>query len=392
MNKDILTQGEAVELMQEIIQKENYKYNLDISFGTVKFTNRLKHELNQNQINLEKGFKKWVKAFDIYEYEKSTRAICFCYHSIRISLVTDKHIVFKFLNDIYKRLDILITSYHEFFHALEDKKFADIKDNDLSTTDINFYTFFSIIETMIKHQPEVVNYYKNNHDDFIREMGADLYAIKQTIDKHNLNSKEKKKLLKMQKDVLNKYNRYNTDCFVDQFFTYYSENWANNRKFDKEIFNVFYSNGHYRNLNEIFKDPRFRLVHSKISEAIILSHSFLNTIDINQLDSESKEYLLNIIQRNIKNLYLIIGNKKRLSNYSIDYCSVKFNNILTKLFKLYYENTYSGKLIINPLLKLTNVKADIFNVKLDKEEEKLMYLIDLQNAIQENYKDNKKHV
>ena len=336
MNKDILTQGEAVELMQEIIQKENYKYNLDISFGTVKFTNRLKHELNQNQINLEKGFKKWVKAFDIYEYEKSTRAICFCYHSIRISLVTDKHIVFKFLNDIYKRLDILITSYHEFFHALEDKKFADIKDNDLSTTDINFYTFFSIIETMIKHQPEVVIYYKNNHDDFIREMGADLYAIKQTIDKHNLNSKEKKKLLKMQKDVLNKYNRYNTDFFVDQFFTYYSENWANNRKFDKEIFNVFYSNGHYRNLNEIFKDPRFRLVHSKISEAIILSHSFLNTIDINQLNSDTKEYLLNIIKSKIKNLSLLVDNKKRL---------------------LY-----------------------------------LKYLINLKNVIKENYKDNNKHV
>lgn len=392
MYKDILTQDEAIDLMHEVIKQENKKYNLDVSFGTVHFKTRLKHKLEKNNINLEKGFKKWKKAFDIYENEKSTRAICFCYHSIRISLVTDNHIIFKFLNNINKRLDILLTSYHEFFHALDDTKFADIKDIDLSTTDINFYTFFSIIEFMIASEPEVITYYQNNHDDFIREIGADLYAIKQIIDKQILNKKEKKKLLKLQKNVLNRYNRYNTDFFVEQFFAYYSANWNNNREFDKEIFNIFYSKGHYRNINEIIKDSRFKLVDPKISEAIILSYSFLNTIDINQLDSESKEYLLNIIQRNIKNLYLIIGNKKRLSNYSIDYYSVKFNNILTKLFKLYYENTYSGKLIINPLLKLTNVKADIFNVKLDKEEEKLMYLIDLQNAIQENYKDNKKHV
>ena len=60
MNKDILTQGEAVELMQEIIQKENYKYNLDISFGTVKFTNRLKHVNGKikcrNSVNYFVGF------------------------------------------------------------------------------------------------------------------------------------------------------------------------------------------------------------------------------------------------------------------------------------------------------------------------------------------------
>lgn len=354
MNNDILTQAEAIELMKEIIQKENQKYNLDVNFGIVDFKTRLKHKLNQNQIHLEKGFKKWVKVFDIYEHQKSVVAICVFYRSIRIAFITDSHIIFKFLNDIHKRLDILLTSYHEFFHAKDDINVVDFIDNDLSINDINFYTFFSIVEDMIASEPEVVTYYRNNHDDFIREMGADLYAIEQTIDKHNLNSKEKKKLLKMKKDVLNKYNRYNTDFFVDQFFTYYISNWNNNRELDKEIFNIFYSNGHYRNLNEIVKNPKFELVYPKISEAIILSYSFLNTIDINQLNNDTKEYLLNIINNKIKNLSLIVDNKKSLS---------KINDLINH-----------------------------YNVKLDKDEEKLKYLVDLQNVIQENYKDNNKHV
>ena len=267
-NKD-----EAIETFKSIIKKESDEHNLNLKFVNISISDKVKEVLKNNNIKLYRILD-WINA--IIDYRMLRK--CFAYYDEylnTINFITDKKIIIK-KSDYYNKINLIESAYHEVFHAIDKKRIDDFYQNDIDVRRISFDYFFSIVESLIWNNYDVIIRYDLDHDSFISEIQADLYGVEKAISNNRFKADDIYKLLIVKDNAEKEYRRYDTNFFINAFFKYYRGNWYKDKRLNKTIFSIFYEGDKYRTLEEIFRNDKIGCVDNRIVAAIITSDSFMD--------------------------------------------------------------------------------------------------------------------
>lgn len=274
----------------------------------------------------------------------------------------------------------------KFFHALDERRLAHFWFDDVSVSEIYFGYFCSIMEDAIFSKKEIMDEYKNNHDGFMIEIQAEMYANAR-ISRDNLSDAEKKRLKKHEKYIKKLFTNYNFDLFFSCFFKCYQEELYNNPIYNRGLFKIIFNNGNFNNINEIIKHPEFSHIDSYLIKNIFKSTAFLKyliSIDY-EIDNEIIYYLKDILNQELNEMMADMNGSKKII-HKINVQVNNFDNFIAKQFRTIYESSWYGNRYLQPinlqLSKLLNYTLYIPEIdgdcKLTEFEER--YLL-LQNAI-----------
>lgn len=267
------SKDEAIETFKSIIKKESDEHNLNLKFVNISISDKVKEVLKNNNIKLYRILD-WINA--IIDYRMLRK--CFAYYDEylnTINFITDKKIIIK-KSDYYNKINLIESAYHEVFHAVDKKRIDDFYQNDIDVRRIGFDYFFSIVESLIWNNYDVIIRYDLDHDSFISEIQADLYGVEKAISNNRFLSDDICKLLEIKNNAEKKYEKYDTNFFINELYQYYQEKWNEDDKLNKKIFSLFFENGSYRNINDIFNNDKIHCVDNRIVAAIITSDSFMD--------------------------------------------------------------------------------------------------------------------
>ena len=379
-----VTQDRAIELVRRIIESENNKYGLDIKFISLSLKDRVKELMKHDNFVINK-VTDYIYAYGIYKYVRNTIAY-YDFNLDTISLIKDKKILFTSL-DKFNKAEMIETAYHEYFHALDKDRVYQFYDYDCPLDNIDFGFFFSIVEDIIWPLEEVQEAYRINPTGFMCEIQADLYGIENTLSKHNVDSKSVYLLKKFNSTLLERYDGYDSDFFLENLYKYYINNYDSDF-FSSQIFDVFYKNGSYKRIDAILNDSRVVMLDKRILNSILLCPSFLNTM-VNgnySLNSEQYKYLFSLLDDEIIRLNDKLDSKRKLNeDDSIDYYFKIVKRSAGKVYSLIRQNSFINERILNPIFKNSSIKDKYKKSIIDDDEEKIKLLKNVYDVLMNNY-------
>lgn len=312
-NKD-----EAIETFKSIIKKESDEHNLNLKFVNISISDKVKEVLKNNNIKLYRILD-WINA--IIDYRMLRK--CFAYYDEylnTINFITDKKIIIK-KSDYYNKINLIESVYHEVFHAIDKKRIDDFYQNDIDVSRIGFDYFFSIVESLIWNNYDVIIRYDLDHDSFISEIQADLYGVEKAISNNRFLSDDICKLLEIKNNAEKQYEKYDTNFFINELYQYYQEKWDKDERLNKRIFSMFYEEGDYKTLDEIVNHDEIKCVDARIVAAIVTSDSFMESI-INK-----NYHISDDIFNKVKGYIKYIGEENnRINKINEFYDNLKLNN------------------------------------------------------------------
>ena len=117
--------------------------------------------------------------------------------------------------------------------------------------------------------------------------------------------KESLRIRELCNDIMNNNGEdYCDDRFLlDRFSSYYKDHYGDiikDSKFKDSIFDIFYDgNGMYYSLDKILNDDRINDLDKSLLYCFVGSKSFLDSIDMNNLSSNGKKILRDILRDNL---------------------------------------------------------------------------------------------
>lgn len=316
----------VVEYYKDVILR-NIKNGINLIKGNTTFNiNDLKNDLN---IGITKAF---------YNQESNI-----------IVLFKDKH---KKDDEFDKLIDILISTYHEIRHV--------IQENRLNTPEENF--IFDIEFLAMFNNENILKSYNNNayfHKSFLFEIDADIYGITKTkeyIEKNNITTFTKEDFEKKKNSTVHRYISYNFDYFLESALnSVKNKNIVDVHNKDKtdivSILQLFFNDkGMFKNLDEIINDKRLLTVDVNITKLLLSSNLFLENIDIDNLSDKAKYILSGVLEEKIDEV-----NQK--NNLNKDF----YKNKKIDLKRYNKTNLY----LTNKLELLNNIYNDL-NINKDK--------------------------
>ena len=379
-----VTQDNAIKLVSSIIEAENKKYGLDINFINLSLKDRVKELMRQENFVIKK-VSDYIQAFDIYKYVRNTIAF-YDSNFDTISLIKDKKLLLISVEE-FNKAEMIETAYHEFFHALDKDRVYQFYDFDCPIENIDFGFLFSIVEDIIWPLDEVQKMYHIDSENFLCEMQADLYGIDNTLSKHKLDIKSINSLKKFNDVLLERYENYDSDFFLDVLYKFYQEN-PEYELFDNQIFDIFYKDGVYKNIDEILNDPRTNLLDRNVLYSFLMCPSFLKTM-INgeyNLDIEQYKQLFSMLENKIMKLNNRLDSKKKLNEEdSFRYYFKRIKRSVGRVYKLIKKNAFINERILNPIFKNRSIKERYKKSIADKDEEKLKLANNVYDNLMNNY-------
>lgn len=387
MKKNIDTQT-AIEIFKSIIDSENKSYGIDVSFVTIKLRDLLRREISKKTYVLDKI----IKFLEVFFDEQTTISRYYPCNN-EIIFVFDKKII-RIKENQFNSLDISITAYHEFFHALDERRVCFFKNNDVPIKEIDFTYFCSIIEDFISNCLEIIKKYQIDHDGFMTELQAEMYAILH-VKTNDIN--EQKTIKKIKKYLNKRFDEYDFDYFLSVFLKNYKLKSSEKNEYNRGIFKILFKNGEFNNLNDMIKNPSFGEINPYLLRRIITSLPFLQNI-INssyKLDNYTIEYLKKIIIYELSLIELRLKNRKGILD-KITIGITKIENFHKKLFRVMYDSYFYGDNFLKPvnmqLSKLFNYTLYIPEIdskpKIDKYVEKYALLKDVLNKLNQCLMNN----
>ena len=219
------------------------------------------------------------------------------------------------------------------------------------------------------------------------EIQADLYGIENTLSKHNVDSKSVYLLKKFNSTLLERYDGYDSDFFLENLYKYYINNYDSDF-FSSQIFDIFYKNGSYKRIDAILNDSRVVMLDKRILNSILLCPSFLN-IMVNgnySLNSEQYKYLFSLLDDEIIRLNDKLDSKRKLNeDDSIDYYFKIVKRSAGKVYSLIRQNSFINERILNPIFKNSSIKDKYKKSIIDDDEEKIKLLKNVYDVLMNNY-------
>lgn len=242
------------------------------------------------------------------------------------------------------------------------------------------------MEDIIWPLDEVQEEYRNNPTGFMCEIQADLYGIENTLSKHNVDSKSVSALKKFNSTVLERYDGYNSDFFLENLYKYYQCNYDCDF-FHNQLFDIFYKNGSYKGVDEILTDSRVVMLDKRILNSILVCPSFLNSM-VNgnySLNSAQYKYLFSLLDNEIIRLTDKLDSKRKLNeDDSINYYKIVKRNV-GKVYSLIRKNSFINERILNPIFKNSSIKDRYKKSIIDDDEEKIKLIKNVYDVLMNKY-------
>ena len=271
-----------------------------------------------------------------------------------IFIFLDKFTISKRIkkNTPHQLVDLLNTIHHEFRHSHQREKQA--------SYNLFERLFISEIETYIMDKDR--SHYQNNHDEYLMEIDADLFSVKQTeefLKKYpEIYDKEKNYMDGVKNFYQFEKINYDSDKIWEKFYQLYKVNTENTE--NNEIINIFINKNtkEYNSIRDICNNKNISLLDEKTFCRILSSKSFLEQINIENLEETEIEILRRTIKYRLEEEEKAKRyNIKRINedNYIKD--TYLLNKILENKQRIQYLNNYLSE------LQLRNTEIIINNRK-----------------------------
>lgn len=348
-----LSLTEIKNLILKIFEIETKKYDLDVELFLLTNIEYYKKDifLLKNKLTKTSNIRKVLVPIINSGIYSEKKIILFTINEKKFTKVKSD----KFL------INLLISSYHELWHAYREK--LDYKNN-------SFYNFIFFIENIIKSYP--LDYmtqfdYFFHHDEYFSEIEANLYSIKRTEEFIQNNSKfyfENKSYIDKIKDIYSgDYFCYDFLIFFEKFYHLYKNNYKN-IPYKNTILEIFFDEeANFLDIKQILFNSRLINLDNEIVELILASYSFINKLDFIKLNIEEKKFIESSLIR-IYNLELARRDyiKKRLKIEKKSFKSfIKKQTFLfnRNLLKDYYDSIPN----ILEELNISKKKSNLYKIK-----------------------------
>lgn len=276
-----LTVEEMKKISQDIILVESKKEEIDIDIFPLTFVEYYNSDI------FKKKFKLMKPKDNIYNGLIPIISSGF-YDSLEKQIVVflDKLLFMQKLGSGHQLVDLVEVSYHEFRHGYQHQKLVK-----------NYKSFESAIifmETVISSSSLL--HYNLYHDQYFKEIDANLFAIKKTEEVFKSNSQLYEQYRHYIESKKNEYEydymNYNFPFFFKKFNLIYQKHYSKISYAGTWLEAFYTKNGKFKTIAEIMNNQKFEKLDSRIKYVVLSSEEFINQLPFSTLDKDQKALIM----------------------------------------------------------------------------------------------------
>lgn len=287
------------QIVNEIVTEEQEKNSLNVNVFPVTFIEYYTEYLFKKKFSLKKVFNSALYPVSSNGFFSDGNMIVFLRHQRKVK---------KIDSSIF---DLIFTIYHELRHCMQEKY-----------DDLSYERFLEDLETYIRIGDDGNHTYKDYHDCFSYEIGANLYAIRKTSEYLKKNypkiyELERENIETITNTYLNNYYLYDASSVVDLAVPVIRAAYKKCNSFADSIF--INNDGSFKSIDVILENSDFHTLDKRIVAAILSSRTYLSELNFEALSFDE----LKIIDEAINYTYTVYNNQlryieKQLNNNKIE--------------------------------------------------------------------------